>query len=256
MKYLYNLSYISAITFILLTSTNLYSQWKIDKIAIGFENGIKKDFTTFIQNDGGYFLPPQHNWLGHRFLIGNYYLGGNVTLFLKNKFIFDVGIFSHVQAEYRIVYMPEYEKGSSSTSSSPYLKYVLGFGRNIKIKGRLYYQPSVLLSYLPTDNDIGGERGGGGTSLDKEYISTTDRFYFSRNNLFIGLRNMFHWKFNDHLNLNFGFSYNHGLQRFSKTEHTLTLTAKPESVYKGESNNRLSHSTLFLSAQYNIWNEK
>ncbi len=253
MKYFNRLSYIFVINFTLLASTNLYSQWKIDKIAIGFENGIKKDFTTFTQNDGGYFLPPQHDWFGHRFLIGNYYLGGNITLFLKNKFIFDVGIFSHVEANYDIFYIPEIEKGSSSTSSSPYLKYVLGFGRDIKIKGRLFYQPSILLSYIHTDNDIDDISGGG--SNDKEFVSSHTSTYLSKNNFFIGLRNTFHWKFNDHLNLNFGFSYNQGLQTFSKTDHTLILTATPETVYKGESMSRLSHGTLFLSAQYNIWNE-
>jgi len=40
----------------LMASTSLHSQWKIDKISLGFENGIKKDFNTITQNDGGYFI--------------------------------------------------------------------------------------------------------------------------------------------------------------------------------------------------------
>jgi hypothetical protein len=237
----------------LMASTSLHSQWKIDKISLGFENGIKKDFNTITQNDGGYFLPAQHNWIGSRFLLGNYYYGGNATIFLKNKFLIDFGIYSHVVSDYYIFYIPELKKGSSSSGSSPYLKFVLGFGRDIKIIGRLFFQSSILLSYTLTDNEIDGDLIGNGIALDKDYVSLDSTYTYSKNNFFLGLRNTFQWKFNDRLNLNFGFSYNHGLQKFSKTNHTLYMTSAPETIYKGETISRLSHSTLFLSAQYSIW---
>ncbi len=237
----------------LMASTSLHSQWKIDKISLGFENGIKKDFNTIAHNEGGYFLPAQHNWIGSRFLLGNYYIGGNATIFLKNKFLIDFGIYSHVVSDYYIFYIPELKKGSSSSASSPYLKYVLGFGRDIKIKGRFYYQPTILFSYILTDNEIDGDLVGIGMGLDKDFVSSDSTYTYAKNNCFIGLRNTFQWKFNDRLNLNFGFSYNHGLQKFSKTDYILYLTSAPETIYKAESINRLSHSTLFLSAQYSIW---
>ena len=168
----------------------------------------------------------------------------------------DFGIYSHVVADYDIFYIPMLEKGSSSYSSSPYLKYVLGFGRDIKIKGRLYYQPSILFSYIPTDTGTGGDLYGEVTDFDKDYANYVSTYTYSKNNFLIGLKNTIHWKFNDYLNLNFGFSYNHGLQKFSKTVNILTLAAEPETVYRAESISRLSHSTLILGAQFKIWNEK
>lgn len=238
----------------LISSTSLSSQWKIDKISIGFEYGIKKDFTSFTQNDGGYFLLPQHDWLGRRFLLGDSYFGGNINIYFKNKFLIDFGIYSHIVAEYDIYYIPEIENGNSGSSASPFLKYVLGFGRDIKLKGRFYYQPSLLLSFIPTDNGVDGDWYGTviGPTIGGYYYHN-ELYSYTKNNFTLGLRNTLQWKFNARLNLNFGFSYNHGLQKFSKADQTLTLTTMPETVYKGESISRLSHSTLFLSAQYSIW---
>jgi hypothetical protein len=255
MKYLNKLCYIFILTFFLLTSTNIYSQWKIDKIAIGFENGIKKDFTTFTKNDGGYFLPPQHQWLGRKFLIGNYYYGGSLTLLLRNMFIFECNIFTFEEVNYDIVYIPELNKGSSGSGSSPYLRYGIGFGRDVKLLNRFYSNPLLQLSYVRTDNFLKGVSGGGGSN-DEDYKYITENTYYVNDHFLLGIKNSFQWKFNKYLNLNFGFSYNHGLQRSSKIDHKLTINTAPESMHWGESVSRLSHSTFFLSAQYNIRHEK
>lgn len=238
----------------LMASTSLHGQWKIDKISLGFENGIKKDFNTITQNDGGYFLQAQYKWFGRRFLLGNYYYGGNINVYFKNKFVIDFGIHNHTVAFYDIVYVPSLKRGSSGSGESPYLRYSLGVGREIKVRNRLYYQPSLQLSYIPTDYDLGEGNGGGGGGDDGiNFKYRTQESIYSNQNFLLGLKNTFQWKFNDRLNLNFGFSYNHGLQKFSKTDHTLYLTSAPETIYKGETISRLSHSTLFLSAQYSIW---
>jgi hypothetical protein len=241
-------------TFVFLFSTAI-GMSQIKDIYIGFENGIKKDFNSFETNENGYFLKPQHDLIGRRFLLGDYYYSFNTGLTTKNKWNVEVGFFTHVTASYSIFYLPEIDRGSSTKSSSPFTKWTLGLGKQLYLGKRFYYIPAIQISYLYTDFSLNEVIGGGGAN-DLLYNYSYAETYFSNHHFFVGLKNSFQWQFNKYLKLNAGFAYNQGIQNSYQTSHQLQFTSDADKIYRGLSISKLSHSTLFLGVQLNIWNHE
>lgn len=240
---------IFVVIYLLIHSYVSYAQ--IKDIYLGFDIGFNKDFTTFTRNDNGYFLAPQQDWLGYAFLEGNRYFSGSIGIRTFSRYVFEFSFSSHTVADYAILYIPELDKRSSSSSSTPYFKSCISVGKELKILKRFYLIPSLMASYIRTDfflNEISSE----GASIDTSYLLTYQSTNYSNNHFLLGAKLLFQWKFNDFLNLNLSFGYNQGLAQSYQNDYQLLLTDAPDKIYEGSATSKLSHTSLSLGLQYNI----
>ena len=227
------------------------SHAQIKDIYLGFDIGFNKDFTTFTRNDNGYFLAPQQDWLGYAFLEGNRYFSGSIGIRTFSSYVFEFSFSSHTVANYAILYIPELDERSGSSSESPYYKSCISVGKELKIFRRFYLIPSLMASYIRTDFSL-NEISGWGASIDTSYLFTYESTKYSNNHFLLGAKLLFQWKFNDFLNLNLTFGYNQGLAQSYQIDYQLLITDVPDKVYEGSATSRLSHTSLSLGVQYNI----
>lgn len=229
----------------------LFNLNKYQAIYGGFDIGIKKDFNTFSKNDNGYFLLPQYKYLDYNFIQGEVYFSGLIGTQLKNRINIEFGFSTHNITNHIIYFIKEIDELRWSNVTSPYIKWTMSVGRDLKLGKRFFIIPFGQVSYILSDLEP-DEISGGGSSSHPLFMADYFKTDLSKHHFFLGLRATFQWRFNKFLSINLNYGYNQGLQQSFKTNQVLEITSIPDQKFYAEQISRLSHSTLSLSAYYNF----
>jgi len=214
----------------------------------GFDIGFKNDFTTFTRNDNNYLISPQK--ISYGFIGPEVYYSFLVGIIHKNKMNYEFSwathdITNHVNAK------ADSRCLTSSYSSSPFSKWTLSGGREMRINHHFYIVPFLQFAYILTDFEP-GELNGIISSRGNDHYLISSETELSRHHFFAGMRATFQWRFNKYLTVNLNYGYNQGLQRSSKSDSEMQLEWRPGETFYGQQVSRASHSTLSLSVYYNI----
>src|SRR5699024_5206107 len=128
----------------------------------------------------------------------------NINAFFKNKYMVNIGIYSHELTGYVGVYVQSQNLlVLPIIMKLPYTRFTLGVGRYLKLNKSLRYLPQHNLSYVPTDEWIGDESLGTDTEIGVDYYYYAENYYMTNNVLLLDIKNTLQWEFNKYITFNF-----------------------------------------------------